>query len=261
MDRSEKIRASIRAKYVHGSEDSTDIDVCYILDKVPSMAAAKEFCTEGGERENRNCAVITDGVVSWAYKGSPDEVNNSLFMTYSLHEQESELLIERMVLRDVPVKILRSVRIILSHLSRCSQHRKEIKAALKSKGWMERLGVLGMIKPFYVDFKEIETATGMKPEDTKKVIAFQMGQCLGLLDGVELYTKASIAFKYPELWGALYRRNTAESMAGLDFAYGMFCNRLYSLLTKEESVGQVKFLQFGEIEYDISNEKPVKTEK
>lgn len=45
----------------------------------------------------------------------------------------------------------------------------------------------------------------MSGADILKVIAFQVGQILGLFDNIELYTKADIAETYAELRPFLYR--------------------------------------------------------
>ena len=75
------------ATYVHGSKDSTDVDVIYVFDYLPTTVECKRFC-DGQGNKNGNIIVIEDGIVVASYKGAPDEVNNSLFSTYSLHKQD-----------------------------------------------------------------------------------------------------------------------------------------------------------------------------
>ena len=111
----------ILARYIHGSGDSTDTDVVYVVDALPDKAECKRFCSESPV-ENRNLITIKDDVVSEVYKGTADEVNNALLATYSLHEQSYPLLVTRAVERIVPLKYVRGIRIILSHLTR-SQYR------------------------------------------------------------------------------------------------------------------------------------------
>ena len=50
----------------------------------------------------------------------------------------------------------------------------------------------------------------MSAADIKKVLAFQMGQTLALLNGKELYTKAEIALEYPQVRATLYREENAS---------------------------------------------------
>ena len=85
----------IIAKYIHGSEDSIDTDVCYVFDRMPDAGECKRFC-DSTRAENRNIICIENGTVSGCYKGIPDELNNALIETYGLHEQEYPLLISLM---------------------------------------------------------------------------------------------------------------------------------------------------------------------
>lgn len=74
----------IIAKYIHGSEDSTDIDVHYVFDEMPSYQECKKFC-DSDKSENRNIITIKNGIVTGCYKGTVDEINNALIETYPLH--------------------------------------------------------------------------------------------------------------------------------------------------------------------------------
>lgn len=120
----------IIAKYIHGSEDSLDTDVYYVVKELPSFSECRAFCSANKE-ENRNLIVIKNGVVTNCFIGTNDEINNALIDTYQLHEQEYPLLITKRVSRDIPLKAIRVSRGILSLLSR-TQYRSEIKEALKS---------------------------------------------------------------------------------------------------------------------------------
>lgn len=186
-------------RYIHGSEDSIDVDVIYVFDKMPDFNECKKFCAM--TEENRNIITIEDGIVKECYIGTPDEINNALLYTYPLHEQEYPLLIERKVERDIMLKQIRAVRGILSILSR-TQYRPQIKAALKGN-WSERIACLKEIDLCEIDFSEL--GKQFSGTDFLKVIAFQIGQARGLLEGVELYTKFDIARKYKALTSYLYR--------------------------------------------------------
>ena len=239
-------------RYVHGSEDSTDVDVLYIVDELPEFHECKSFCDMNEESENRNIAVIKDGVISECYKGSPDELNNALLDTYSKHEQKYDLLITRTVPRVKPVKYARAVRILLSHLSR-SQFRTEIKAALHSS-WSERLRVLGSV----VQLSEIEFSTlkHVKNEaDVKKVIAFQIGQVRGLLNDIELYTKREISDTFPELEDFLYRKSDSDINV-LDKQLKLMVTFLTELNTEDLPGNRVHFKD-DNITIDLKNESIV----
>lgn len=190
-------------RYVHGSEDSLDLDVIYVFPNIPSFSEAKIFCSD--KIENRNIIVIEDGKVIWCFKGTNDEINNSLIQTYKLHNQEHPLLLNNYVTRDVLIKKVRVVRCLLSTLSR-TQYRKEVKDALKSPSWHRKLEVLDSI-----DFKQLnDFGEKGKKEDILKTFAFQIGQLKGLLENEELYTKSSVAKKYPVLKDYLYRKENTD---------------------------------------------------
>ena len=63
----------------------------------------------------------------------------------------------------------------------------------------------------YDHFDEIDFDTlqnNMSAADIKKLIAFQVGQVLALIDDVELYTKSEIADYFTDLKSYLYRNST-----------------------------------------------------
>lgn len=242
---------NIIAKYIHGSEDSTDTDVIYVVDNLPDKAVCKQFCSEDKD-ENRNMITVEEGVVSSVYKGTVDEVNNALLRTYSLHEQSYPLLITRKVERDPYIKYIRSLRIILSHLSR-SKYRPQIKEALRG-GWNKRLEVLDEIDVREVDWDTLNK--NMTGSDVKKVVAFQMGQALGLFGGNEYYTKSELAKQFVTLKPFLYREECDISYLGLVwFAYWMMLKQLTTSHNAEE-IGE-HCIRFGENTYDLIEEKIV----
>ena len=236
-------------RYIHGSEDSTDTDVIYVFDELPSTVECKRFC-DGNENENGNIIVVKDGVVSSVYKGSVDEVNNSLFNTYPLHKQTHPLIIERTVQRDVILKDIRVIRKILSELSR-SRHRTEIKKALRGN-WKQKLGTLKGI-----DYTAIDFSTELKnlpKKDFFKTIAFQMGQAIALHDGIELYTKRAIAEHFPELEKCLKRED--EDAYIIQTLVNRFVDLLNTVPTTEIDDNTTYFPTYNSY-YDINKEKRV----
>lgn len=253
------------ARYIHGSEDSTDVDVIYIVDALPEFKECKQFCDADREHENRNLAVIKNGVVTEVYKGSPDEVNNALLATYPLHKQEYPLLIEHPVERNIYIKTIRSLRMILSHLSR-TQHRTQIKCALRSN-WATRLLTLNTIVNDWPNIIINDKNHQMKSKDILKVIAFQIGQTRALVeDGEELYTKYKISLKYPYLRPFLYREDLRcePYTLGLELELYKYNNMLQydkRVLTDFNIEGTseeplVKFQRDNTI-YNLLTEKPV----
>lgn len=216
---------------IFGSEDSIDIDVMVYVDTIPNTEDGKNKCAELEKqlseelqtrsfsidessykqikeneepklsqeiikKVNVNLAIVKDGIIVDCFKGTPDEVNNSVFFTYVLHKQKYECMVKRKVIRDIQLKCARSVRIILSFLSR-TEHRDKVKFALKG-GFHDKLKVL----------KEINIAklddlgkNNQSLEDFYKVVAFQIGQCFSLIHlyEQEIYTKNQVIENFPEL--------------------------------------------------------------
>jgi len=202
----------ILARYIHGSEDSTDLDVLYIVDELPDKAECKRFCS-ADPSENRNVATVSDGVITSVYKGTVDELNNALLRTYHLHPQTDELLVTRELERCVPLKLVRAVRILLSYMSR-THYRSQVKPALRGT-WTDKLNMLDKIDLTTVDFNAFHKGDHNRA-DILKTYAFQIGQVTGLLHNqqIEVYTKSEIAEKISEqLKPYLYREDNAD----LDF--------------------------------------------
>lgn len=190
----------IYGSYIYGSSDSTDVDIAYIVDELSSLNECKHFCSDD-KTENRNLITINKGIITNCYKGTKDELNNAIKNTYSLHHQTTPLLITKSVDRNIPLKIVRAIRSILSHLSR-SQYRSEVKLALRSD-FDCRLNTLLNIDLTTIDFTTLNN--NMSKEDILKLIAFQSGQCLGLINGDEYFTKKEISLAYPELSKFIFR--------------------------------------------------------
>lgn len=239
----------IIARYIHGSEDSTDLDVYYVVDKLPEFSECRKFCSENTE-ENRNLIVIENGIVVDCFIGTVDEINNGLIVTYSLHEQTYPLLITKPVERNLPIKCIRATRGILSILSH-TQYREEIKKALKGN-WKQRLNTLSNIDFSTIDFDFLDK----KNDGThfKKVIAFQIGQTLALIRGIEVYTKSSIAETFELLKPYLYRE--AVDTLNLNRMKWLFCMYLLNLRVEETGSDIVKFLDY-DVSYELRHEKRI----
>jgi hypothetical protein len=180
-----------------GSPDSVDTDLLYPVQRLPSPVEAKSLCSGGPA--NRNLIVVRDGVIAETYKGLPDETNNALLATYSLHQQTEPNPVTRPVKRIVPLKVIRATRLILSLVSR-SIYRDRVKQALRVLNHGLRMEVLAQI-----DFQQLDLSA-----DAAKAIAFQLGQTNALIDGHELYTKQAIRGHFPDLAPAISRAGRAR---------------------------------------------------
>lgn len=183
--------------YEFGSADSIDVDVLQVVDSLPSLEECKALCRDS--KYNLNLVTVKDGVIADCFKGLPDETNNALLRTHSLHRsgEGRSLPIDREVLRIVPLKIVRGTRLILSMLTRTS-YRSPVKAALRSLDQSQRVATLQSI-----DFQSLTLSV-----DQWKSIAFQLGQMIALIRGQELYTKAELGQAFPDLIPALQRHSS-----------------------------------------------------
>lgn len=178
---------------IHGSENSLDRDAYIVIPSPLTQKEAKVIC-DARKDINANLLVITDGKVTWSYKGTIDECNNSILATYHLHEQEYPNPITEKADRDYGLKMLRTIRGLLSYVSRTPM-RAEVKKALVSDDLDYKMEVLKS-----VDLNNITDFEKSPIIETYKFFAFQLGQTLSLLeDNEELFTKNSVAKKYPEL--------------------------------------------------------------
>ena len=231
--------------YIHGSEDSTDRDIIYVFESLPSFQECKSFC-DGQGANNGNIVVIKDGVIASAYKGSIDEVNNGLFHTYKLHKQEFPLLIERTVERDVILKDIKVIRKILSTFTR-TQFRVTVKEALRGS-WQAKISLLKNLDYYSIDFDNIQKSN---KADLLKSFAFQLGQAIALHEGVELYTKREIGSYFPELNDYLRRKE-----AGINTIIE-FIRRYASMLETISTISNGSIVYFGapyNTTYDINKE-------
>ena len=197
------------AKYVFGSPDSQDRDVCFLVEKLPPFQECKEFCYANSRRtgENTNIAEYDPEkrIIRECFIGIPDELNNSIIHTYPMHKQEYPLLLVP-VPRIKMLKVVRATRITLTMLTR-TRHRTAVKQALRSNSLTKRLHVLSEI-----DLTEIKEFNKKKLPDVEvlKKIAFQIGQTILLLHDHEVYTKGEISVMLPELRPYLYRQKTSR---------------------------------------------------
>lgn len=187
---------------IFGSSSSQDYD---IMVRVPEVPKNKELCKtlcQAYETVLKDfymdkdinvniCDVLIDEddntYIADVFKGTPDECNNSVLSTYLLHKQSCQLLVTKSVERNIPLKIARATRIILTFLSR-TPFRAQIKQALKEKNFHTQYTILNNFNFDAVSASDL-AAKNLSMYDFKKKTAFQFCQVLGLLEGVEIYDK------------------------------------------------------------------------
>lgn len=203
---------------VHGSEDSVDKDVYIVIGApIASLQECKEVC-ESFPDYNANLVVIRLGKVVWCYKGTIDEVNNSIYNTYSLHKENTKPCpIVSPVFRDVNLKVDRTIRGILSYMSR-THLRTEIKTALKSNDLDVKIEALKLI-----DLLEIKSF-GKKGANIEvyKFLAFQLTQTLALMQNFEIFTKAEVRALIPSLTAIINREEDEQADVKLQTLLNLF---------------------------------------
>lgn len=231
---STEVKVDAHPSYViFGSENSLDCDVMVFVDSKTNQAESAKKCLElkqslkqyiKTEKElNVNIAILKDGQIVWAYKGTPDECNNSILDTAKLHPENKEIFITKRVSRSLEIKLIRALRIILSMITR-TDRREDVKRALKNNSVGSRLTILKTVK--FQELRYLETAkkdsiidkgitvsmilkkdekeelskeTTKEIQENYKTIAFQLGQTLALTENIELYTKTQVCEMFPDL--------------------------------------------------------------
>lgn len=174
---------------------------------------------------NVNFASIgEDRLIYWSFKGTPDECNNSIFLTCDKHEQKDELIISGLKKRDIGAKIIRSTREILATVTR-SEFRTKAKVGICSDiDLKNRLEIMAEIIPHLKELTYYNDSVPAKPKrkllDIRKSfkgLAFQMGQILGLINGIEYFDKTDVAEDYPTLKPFLLMKTVSEDSVSDDF--------------------------------------------
>lgn len=233
----------IDTKYnIFGSKSSADYDLAVEVEEIPIITEAHDLCKKynayfsdnlSQKKINSNLVVVNKGILVDCFKGTVDELNNAIFYTYEFHEQEFDCFVKETLSRDVEVKISRCLRGFLSMYSR-TDLRVEVKNALRGN-IREQLEVLKKI-----DFlNTVPIGKKESLEDIYKMLAFQMGQTFGVMEGKELYTKESISSNYPFLADFIFRKNTRNLNVLKDYSE-VLIQKIYSeyehILDKNETV-------------------------
>lgn len=202
--------------YYFGSEDSTDIDV--LVDHADASGTEVDLqlipivkqCIKKSASWDINIIRIKDGFVSHSIpsKGSPDAVNNSLFATYKLHRQSFELPIKGNLPRNNLLALVKCIRMILTQFKKCSNrqyYESKIRPAIK-ENFYKWINIL-----IEIDWAMFTFNDEADKINAFKKIAFNIGQTISLLKGIEIYTKSSLKNQHPLLSQFIDRTNTNNS--------------------------------------------------
>jgi hypothetical protein len=208
--------------YFYGSGNSIEKDVLIQIEKkeMPQVQEERKIFLKNLELEyhlnwNTNLIVIENGIIidtiypkSWV-----DSLNNSLYVTYNLHEQVFENPINFMVKRNKLLAIYKAVRTVLSLNSRTDK-RTLIRPFLN--GIHDFNLKLKSLKS--IDLRDINSFNqkNFKDIDIWKTISFYVGQNVLLIEqNIEIYTKNDLLKYYPEL--SVYINRFEYSNSDLNF--------------------------------------------
>jgi hypothetical protein len=188
-------------RVVHGSLDSVDLDVIYLLPcsvgRLPLGSELAEFQKQHPD-EDVNFAVFdpeTHHVVD-CVRGVPSECCNMLLKTTECS------FLERME-RSTGEKLLDCLQKSVILIRRCPCVREEAISCLRANSAQTMVRLIQKM-----DVKELSLSA-----DQGKQLAFMWGQVAGLmLKGAELYDKTSLVEHFPFLRPVLYRK----SLSGLE---------------------------------------------
>ncbi len=238
---------------IFGSSNSTDYDIFVFVDNIDSIEKNHDLIKQYNielekilsknnyptKKINANLAIVNDGVITKVFKGTADECNNSLLVTFNYHKQLFPCQVTKSVDRVSTnefkhLKLKRCARFILSFYSRVPELRSKIKPALRGD-FKLRLETLQLIDfTIHTDFPKKEESV----QDIYKVIAFQLAQTYSLvLNDEELYTKNDILGYYPSLINFINRNEITKSdLKTLQAFYYMFLELCHYEMEKMDNL-------------------------
>lgn len=200
--------------YNYGSENSLDKDVLISIpaSDMPVKQEDRKKFLKSLELEydfsdwNTNLIVVENGIIvdtiypkSWI-----DSLNNSLYTTYKLHEQQFEKPVTHLVKRNILLSIYKTVITVLSLLTR-TQYREIIKPTIgPTHDFYKKIEIFSKI-----DFSAISTFNqkNISDIDCWKTIAFYIGQNILLVTICkQIYTKNSLLKEIPYLDNFINRK-------------------------------------------------------
>lgn len=196
--------------YFFGSHNSLDVDVLVDHPETSNEAVdAIKLLHPATKDWNMSLIGIENGriVRTMPRRGSPDAVHNSLYYTYNIHAQKQvyELPLQAPVQRHILLAIdgcIRNLLIVTKAPGVKTFYNKIVSPVLNKGDWFERLELL----------LRLDYDTAYHPDKPArnlglyKSLAFDVGQTLSLIKGIELYTKDLVIAAHPELMEVISRQ-------------------------------------------------------
>lgn len=207
--------------YFFGSPNSVDIDVMIDHPMARNFHGDKQIVAElkatypAIETWDINLVRIANDKIVYAQKGLVDCCHNSLYGTAGFHNQNFEIPLKTPVKRNLPLAVADCVVTLLMATKKKPHkefYKNQVSPALKSPEWATRTSVLAAVD---FDIPLIDVVS----ENSKylKSLAFDLGQTISLLNGIEIYTKQEIIDNHPILADLINRvpvANINEIMQG-----------------------------------------------
>lgn len=196
---------TICARLEHGSTDSVDQDVCYLVKgNLPSAKQFETFVRDHKEEDVNAAWVNEDGRIVDCMRGLPSETHNALLVTVPLRGGSIPVHFLSPIpqRRNAQEKLIETMQKLVILIRRSEVYRERAIACLKSCQVHESHALL-----MQVDFSQTQLDV-----DALKQTAFMVAQTIGLLmSNHEMYTKAALAEFFPDLKDLLWRVKGAST--------------------------------------------------
>jgi hypothetical protein len=192
------------ARFIHGSEDSRDVDCVYLVKSespFPTRTQLVDFCRS--EQEDRNVIRLGrengasgEWFVKDSYRGPPDEVNNALLTTV-----REEFSVTQKVSRSVILRYVIASKAIIVRMRRMEECRKDCIAALSSWSFDRYMDTV---------HRHCTKFFSKLTRGAAKYVTFHLAQSYALSIGFEVFTKSSLTALFPSIKPLIYYQGQEE---------------------------------------------------
>ncbi|KNC52024.1 uncharacterized protein AMSG_08277 [Thecamonas trahens ATCC 50062] len=236
------------SRWRHGSPDSTDVDVVYVVPAgvaLPSSSELIEFVRRGKEAgEDRNVVQLdASGQVAFTLKGEADEVNNALVATVGLHASNAGRTcpiagVRRRRVLQKALNVSSALAGIVAHATSDEELRGACKKVLRNRDGRARFAGLARV----LGGARAEHVCATIDVDARKAVAMQLGLAVLLSRGIEVYTKGEVAAALPGLAPLLGRAAEpgADAVGALGDAIDEWASGMAGLQWKKVKGGWIE---------------------